>query len=58
MLCILFVDIFYPKIVDDQAETDRAGVVLTQAGGCLTLVISVLREGLFEEFPSNYTDLW
>ncbi len=58
MLRILFVDIFYPKIVDDQAEADGVRVMLPQAGGPLTLAVPVLPKALFEEFLGNYTGLW
>ncbi len=58
MLRILFVDIFYPKVVNDQAATDGACVVLPQARGYSTLGVPVLHEALFKEFLGNYTGLW
>jgi hypothetical protein len=58
MLRILFVNIFYFKIVEYQAETDGARVVLPKAGGHLTLAVPVLPEVHFEEFLGNYTGLW
>jgi hypothetical protein len=45
---MLFADIFDAKIVHDEAETNRASVVLPQSWGCGALAIAMFGQALFQ----------
>ena len=48
VLRMLFADIFDAKIVHDEAETNRAGVVCPQSRGCGALAIAMFGQALFQ----------
>ena len=45
---VAFVDVFYAKVVNDEAEEDRAPLVAPEAWGGGTLVVTRLVETFFK----------
>jgi len=58
MLRVLLANILYPKIVDDEGEADGSGVMVSETGGCLALMISMLFEAFFEKLLGDDTSQW
>ena len=51
-------DIFDTKVIDEQAEHNRAQLVAPQTTGGGALVVSVLLEAFFEENVGQGSRLW
>jgi len=58
MLGVLLAHILDPKIIDDESEADRAGIVLPQAWCGFALVVTILLEAFFEKLLGNDPCLW
>ena len=58
MLCVLLAHIFYSEIIDDEGETDRAGIVCPQAWRGFALAVAILLEALFKKLLGNDPGLW